>query len=42
MQWWIGQVTDPDKGEWGDAYEKVRSINGEQVYTESNTQSYQS
>ena len=32
MQWWIGQVTDPDKGEWGDAYEKVRSINGEQVY----------
>ena len=33
MQWWIGQVTDPDKGEWGDAYEKVRSINGEQVYS---------
>ena len=32
MQWWIGQVTDPDKGEWGDAYERVRSINGEQVY----------
>ena len=22
MQWWIGQVTDPDKGEWGDSYEK--------------------
>ena len=19
MQWWIGQVTDPDKGEWGDS-----------------------
>ena len=33
MQWWIGQVTDPDKGEWGDAYERVRSINGEQVYS---------
>ena len=32
MQWWIGQVTDPDKGEWGDAYERVRAINGEQVY----------
>ena len=22
MQWWIGQVTDPDKGEWGDSLEK--------------------
>ena len=33
MQWWIGQVTDPDKGEWGDAYERVRAINGEQVYS---------
>ena len=32
MNWWIGQVTDPDKGEWGDAYERVRAINGEQVY----------
>ena len=32
MQWWIGQVTDPDKGEWGDAYEKVKAINGEDVY----------
>ena len=32
IQWWIGQVTDPDKGEWGDAYERVRAINGEQVY----------
>ena len=19
MQWWIGQVTDPEKGKWGDA-----------------------
>ena len=25
MQWWIGQVTDPDKGEWGDSLEKKRS-----------------
>ena len=24
MQWWIGQVTDPDKGEWGDSYEKKK------------------
>ena len=32
MQWWIGQVTDPDKGEWGDAYEKAKAINGEDVY----------
>ena len=33
MQWWIGQVTDPDKGEWGDADENVIYINGEQVYS---------
>jgi len=33
MQWWIGQVTDPDKGEWGDAYERVRAIDGEEVYS---------
>ena len=26
MQWWIGQVTDPDKGEWGDSYEKTRRM----------------
>ena len=25
MQWWIGQVTDPEKGEWGDALEKTRA-----------------
>ena len=24
MQWWIGQVTDPVKGDWGDALEKTR------------------
>ena len=33
MQWWIGQVTDPDKGEWGDSLEKKRSEDGEDVYT---------
>ena len=26
MQWWIGQVTDPDKGEWGDALEKQELV----------------
>ena len=25
MQWWIGQVTDPEKGEGGDALEKKRA-----------------
>ena len=24
MQWWIGQVTDPEKGKWGDV-RKTRS-----------------
>ena len=33
MQWWIGQVTDPDKGEWGDSLEKKRSDDGEDIYT---------
>ena len=28
MQWWIGQVTDPDKGEWGDALEKQELLIG--------------
>ena len=32
MQWWIGQVTDPDKGEWGDALEKTQAGDGEDVY----------
>ena len=30
MQWWIGQVTDPDKGEWGDALEKTRAGDSEE------------
>ena len=33
MQWWIGQVTDPDKGEWGNSLEKKRSEDGEDIYT---------
>ena len=28
MQWWIGQVTDPDKGEWGDCLEKKQAEDG--------------
>ena len=30
MQWWIGQVTDPEKGEWGDALEKTRAGDSEE------------
>ena len=26
MQWWIGQVTDPEKGEWGDAFRKEQVV----------------
>ena len=33
MQWWIGHVTDPDKGEWGDAYEKKQAEDGEDIYS---------
>ena len=33
MQWWIGQVTDPDKGEWGDCLEKKQAEDGEDIYT---------
>ena len=31
MQWWIGQVTDPDKGEWGDALEKKQAEDTEDI-----------
>jgi len=31
MQWWIGQGTDPDKGEWGDALEKKQAEDGEDI-----------
>ena len=33
MQWWIGQVTDPDKGEWGDSYERKQAEDGEDIYS---------
>ena len=33
IQWWIGQVTDPEKGKWDDSLRKEsKQINGEQVY----------
>ena len=32
MNWWIGQVTDPDKGKWGDSLEKTQAANGEPLY----------
>ena len=32
MQWWIGQVTDPDKGEWGDSLEKKEAEDKEDIY----------
>ena len=31
MQWWIGQVTDPDKGKWGDCLEKQQADDGEDI-----------
>ena len=31
MQWWIGQVTDPDKGEWGDSLAKQQVEDGKDV-----------
>ena len=31
MQWWIGQVTDPDKGEWGDCLEKQQADDKEDI-----------
>ena len=33
MQWWIGQVTDPEKGKWGDALERTQAANGEDIYS---------
>ena len=32
FRWWIGQVTDPKKGKWNDATEKVKAKNGEPIY----------
>ena len=31
MQWWSGQVTDPDKGAWGDGLEKKQADDGEDI-----------
>ena len=33
MQWWIGQVTDPEKGEWGNSLEKKEAEDGEDIYS---------
>ena len=33
FRWWIGQVTDPDKGEWGDSQEKKQAGDGEDIYS---------
>ena len=32
MNWWIGQVTDPEKGKWGDSLESTQAANGEDIY----------
>ena len=34
MKWWIGQVTDPEKGEWGDSLEKTQADDpdGKDIY----------
>jgi hypothetical protein len=31
MNWWIGQVTDPEKGKWGDSLESTQAANGEEI-----------
>lgn len=33
LQWWIGQVTDPKKGDWKATYETHRTETGEEIYT---------
>ena len=33
MQWWIGQVTDPKKGKWDNAFRKKNADNGEEIYS---------
>ena len=32
MRWWIGQVTDPDKGKWKDSLEVTRAKNKKDIY----------
>ena len=33
FHWWIGQVTDPKKGEWENSLEKKEAENEEPVYS---------
>ena len=33
MQWWIGQVTDPKKGEWDTSLENKQAEDGKDVYS---------
>ena len=33
MRWWIGQVTDPDKGKWGDSLEKQEAEDDKEIYS---------
>ena len=33
MQWWIGQVTDPEKGKWDNSLEKTQAEDGEDIYS---------
>ena len=33
MQWWIGQVTDPEKGKWGDSLEKKQAGDDKDIYS---------
>ena len=32
MKWWIGQVTDPDKGEWRECLESTQADDGDDIY----------
>ena len=33
FRWWIGQVTDPDKGDWGNSQERKQAEDGENIYS---------
>ena len=33
FHWWIGQVTDPKKGEWDNSLEKKQAENGQPIYS---------
>ena len=33
FRWWIGQVTDPEKGEWKECLEKTQAENEEDIYS---------